>query len=818
MYVKVAFPLPIRKLFFYKVPDRLKDTVKIGSMVLAPFRSRILTGYIVELCPPPEIDLIKELVDICFDEEMFSPELLKLCRWISEYYFAPLGEVIEMVLPKGINRFSYLRVKLLKEEKQKAIKGVHQFSRIEQELITLLRKRRSLSLKSLQERFKSKYFFSSLRNLERIGQVEIDYTISSPKVSPLYEDFLRVRDSELSDAGFIFGKRKAPVQKNILQYLIDSEKKEVSKNEILNKFKNSSGSIKGLIDKKLLEINKKQVERQYKSTYRDDFQKPSQLTVHQNEALKNIFKAIDKEQSEIFLIYGVTGSGKTQVYIEAIDKVLKLGKSAIYLVPEIALTPQTEFRLKKYFKDDVELIHSRMGKGERFDAWRRIKNGKRKLVVGPRSAIFAPLHNIALIIVDEEHEESYDQQDIPRYNARNTALMRGKFNNAVVILGSATPSLESFHNAKSGKYDLIRLPERIDEVPLPKIKIIDMKEEWKGRKGIFLAEYLVKRMTEQLEQGEQILLLQNRRGFSTYMYCKDCGHIEECKNCTITLTFHRKTNKLHCHYCGFKKHVPVQCQECKGTHIVFSGTGTQKVEEEIKKLFPELETKRLDLDSAHLKGAHEKITGDFVQGEYQILVGTKMISKGFDFSNVNFAGVINADISLQIPDFRASEKSFQLLTQFAGRTGRRDVRGEVVIQTYNPGNYCLHAVKKHDFEEFYEIELEGRKELDFPPFGRLVLLRFHGENEFKVMEISQKIGKFISRKFGNDTIMGPVPAPIPKINKLFRWNALVKIAKERDKTGRRIREITRNTRDLYESKYKKSKVRMSIYVDPQNLM
>jgi len=817
MYVKVAFPLPIRKLFYYKVPERLRNTVGTGSMVLAPFRNRIITGYVIETVPRPDIEGIKNIEDVCFSEKMFSPEILRLCRWISEYYFAPLGEVLQTALPKGLERFSFLKVRIGKNDGQKVIEGVHRFSSIEKEIMSLLRKRRTLSLKLLTERFNSKYFFSALNNLEKSGFIQLESGLTSPKVKILTERYLKLRNKNSLNTDVLF-PRKAPVQLKLVNYLLNSNQEMVSLREALKNVKFSDQVLKALVNKEIVDVIQKPVERFYDFEYYDEFEKPDLLTRYQNDAVETINKAVEQSEFKVFLIHGITGSGKTQVYIETLKSVLEKGKNAIYLVPEIALTPQTAFRLKEYFKEEVELIHSRMSMGERYDAWRRIKNRGRRLVIGPRSALFAPFENLGMIVVDEEHDDSYKQQVSPRYNARDAALMRAKFNNAVVLLGSATPGMESFYNAKTEKYQLIQLPERIDEVPLPEILFVDMKKEMKGRKGIIFSEFLLERMKDYLGKNEQVLLLQNRRGYSTYLHCKDCGYIEECRNCSVALTYHRRINKLLCHYCGFRKKPPVMCPECKGTNIVFSGTGTQKVQEKMRELFPETYMQRMDIDTVSQKGEHEKVLGGIIQGDYQVLIGTKMISKGFDFSSVNFGGVVNADISLMLPDFRSSERAFQLLTQFAGRMGRRKTRGEVIIQTYNPEHFCLKAVKEHNFEKFFEEELENRRDLDFPPFGRLVLLRFYGEKEKSVMSIAEKTGGFIRRKFGSQYLMGPVPAPIPKISKYFRWNALIKVSKDEDKSGRKIRNMTEHIRNYYEDKFRKNSVTMAIDVDPVNLI
>lgn len=503
--------------------------------------------------------------------------------------------------------------------------------------------------------------------------------------------------------------------------------------------------------------------------------RPHELNIEQDTALKSVLDKIEKKMHRTFLLHGITASGKTEVYLQAIERVLKKGKTSIVLVPEIALTPQTVDRFKSRFGDLVAVIHSALTGSVKYREWKKIKDGEAKIVVGARSAIFSPMKNLGLIIVDEEHETSYKQEDTPRYHARDVALMRGKLSECPVILGSATPSLESYYLAVKKVYELVRLTKRIDDIDLPVVKIVDMRMELATRRKIVMfSRMLVDSIQNVLAKGRQAMIFLNRRGFSTYVNCKKCGLVLRCKKCDSTLVFHYQTKKMLCHYCNFSIPPPDICPKCKSSYMKYFGIGTEKVESELSRLFPGARITRMDTDSTAKRGSHEKILNEFKKHNIDILVGTQMIAKGHDFPRITLVGVVNADVTLNIPDFRASERTFNLLTQVAGRAGRSAEGGEVIVQTYAPDHYAVRAASKHDYEKFYEEEIGTRKEFAFPPFTHLVKITVRSRREENAIKAAEELKKFLETKMKDAEIIGPAPSPIARVRGYFRWNVILK--------------------------------------------
>jgi len=502
---------------------------------------------------------------------------------------------------------------------------------------------------------------------------------------------------------------------------------------------------------------------------------PLSLTSEQANVLASVLAKIEKEDHRVFLLHGITASGKTEVYLQAIENVLKKGKTSIVLVPEIALTPQTVERFTSRFGDRVAVVHSALVGSMRYSEWKRIKDGQAKIVVGARSAIFSPVKNLGLIIVDEEHETSYKQEDAPRYHARDVAIARGRLANCSVVLGSATPSLESYYLSTKKKFELIKLTKRIGDKDLPKTKIVDMRMELATRrKLVMFSKVLVDSVQRALDSGQQIMIFLNRRGFSTYINCKKCGLVMKCKGCDSVLVYHYQTKSLVCHYCNARKSAPDICPQCRSSYIKYFGIGTEKVESEIARLFPQARIARMDTDVTKKRGSHSRILGEFKKHNIDILVGTQMIAKGLDFPKVTVVGVVNADVTMNLPDFRASERTFNLLTQVAGRAGRGEEGGEVIIQTYAPEHYSILSASKHDYEKFYEEEIKSRKELKFPPFVHIIKLTCRSRNEKKAIDTSDNLKKFLVDKLESIEIVGPAPAPVSRIRGYYRWNVLLK--------------------------------------------
>lgn len=526
------------------------------------------------------------------------------------------------------------------------------------------------------------------------------------------------------------------------------------------------------------------------------------LTVEQQEA-KN--KILSQTQSSVFLLHGVTGSGKTVVYMEIVEEMLNRGKDSIFLVPEISLTPQMVYHFKSRFGDEVAVLHSRLSEGEKYDEYRKIVEGKVHIVVGARSAVFAPFKNLGAIIIDEEHTTSYKQDNNPKYSAIEIAIERAKNNNAIVILGSATPSLETYARSIKGLYTLVELKHRVNTNNLPLVEIVDMSKE-KHRGSIFSSR-LITEVNKRLEEHEQIILLLNRRGYSSFITCSNCGYTAKCPHCDITLTYHKTSNTLRCHYCGYADKMNDICPSCGEKAIKTLGTGTEKVEEEIKKVF-NARVVRMDLDTTSKKGSHEKIITAFKNHEYDILLGTQMIAKGLDFSNVTLVGVINADTSLMIPNYRSNEYTFQLLMQTAGRSGRGEKNGSVIIQTFNPEHYAITLASKHDYIDFFKQEMEVRRKLSYPPYYYLIYIKVIGKDYNKISIESNKIASILTRELKNSKILGPTTCSVFKLNGLFRFGIIIKYKKEE-----KMEEVLQSLVNHYKGN---QTVKVDIDVNPNN--
>ncbi len=578
------------------------------------------------------------------------------------------------------------------------------------------------------------------------------------------------------------------------------EKKEILRSEALNI---STSALNTLIKNDLLEEVKKE---HYRLSYNEEVLPKKELTEEQ----KQVVSLVDLERYDTYLLHGVTGSGKTEVYMELIEKALEKGKSSIVLVPEISLTPQMVSRFQQRFGNKIAAIHSALSDGEKYDEWRRISRGEASIVIGARSAIFAPLKNIGVIIIDEEHSDSYKQSDMnPRYNAKDVAFLRGKMHNCPVILGSATPSLETYARALKGVYKLLNLPHRVNGKSLPNVKIIDMNKEIKFSKGHFSKE-LLEKIEERLQRKEQCILLLNRRGYSSFVSCKNCGFTFKCPNCDITLTYHKTSNTLRCHYCGYGEKTFDVCPKCGEKALSNLGVGTQRVEEELQKYFKNSKILRMDYDTTSKKGMHEKMINAFKKHEYDILLGTQIVAKGLDFEDVTLVGVINADTGLNIPDFRSSENTFSLLSQVAGRSGRSSKVGEVVIQTFNPNHYAIMYTKSHDYIGFYKEEMNIRRALKYPPYYYLVNIKVSGKDEKEILNEALKIKRALQRNLKSTIILGPSSATIFKLNNIYRYNLVLKYKKEDNLTS-----VLEKIIEHYKSKVK---IKIDIDINPSQML
>ncbi|MFW6256536.1 MAG: primosomal protein N' [Bacillota bacterium] len=605
---------------------------------------------------------------------------------------------------------------------------------------------------------------------------------------------------------------KAPKQAQVLEVFLHYPEEKFTFKELTRRADCYRGAITRLVEEDYLKVVKEvDTRKPYRERSAAD-SKSLQPTEKQQEIIDTVTQSFGKSQR--FLLHGVTGSGKTEVYMKIIRRLINSDRGAIVLVPEISLTPVMVRRFYSRFGEKVAVFHSNLSEGERFDEWRRINQGQARIVIGARSAIFAPVKNLGIIIIDEEHETSYKQETYPHYHARRVAYIRGKIRNIPVLLGSATPALESYYYARQNHLEYLSLPERIHAGKLPPVKIIDMREELKeGNTGIF-SRQLENAVVQCLEKGEQVLLFLNRRGYASFVLCRECGSVVKCKNCDISLTYHSKDEILRCHYCDYTSDFPRRCPECESKYIKDFGIGTEKIEELVKEKFPRANVERMDVDTTGRKGSHRKILQRVESGEIDILIGTQMIAKGHDYPNIGVVGVISADTILNLPDFRSSERTFQLLTQVAGRTGRGKEPGQVYVQTYSPDHYSIRAARNHNYKSFYEQEINLRKELDYPPFCYLVNIIIKSEQKEKVRKKAQNLGDYLQKKHRNriTTLLGPSPAPINRLRGSYRWQIILKF------TDKKLRKQTLQDINRNFFTEKKSDVKYNIDVDPQSML
>jgi primosomal protein N' (replication factor Y) len=795
-YIKATFNLPIDSLFTYRIPEELEGQVQIGTRVLVPFGKRNITGIVMEFSDATNFRNTKPIIKLLDTEPLIDSEMIEFCRWISKYYYCPIGEVIFSAIPKSI----LVESKELYSVNTYFEPGKNKLTGLQNKILSAL-KPKPLSIKQLGKKLYNKNIRDTVKKLVNFGALKISHVTSPQGMKPKTESYVlfELLDDFTGFSGQMLeqflheNKIRSQKQADVLRYLVNKKIREISVKNLRKETGTSVSPVRLLAIKELIKLEEREIPRDVEYEFAEE-EKIVELNKEQKEVLNEINFAAERNEFKTFLLFGVTGSGKTQVYIEAIKEVIFRGKTAIVLVPEISLTPQLIHRFNTYFEGMIGVIHSRLSEGQRFDVFRRIISGEIRIVIGARSALFAPLKNIGIIVVDEEHDHSYKQEEKnPKYNARDSAIMRAKLNNAVTVLGSATPSLESFYNARQGKYALLELRSRALQTKQPVVEIVDMLEEMKPSSKYqkretpetrFLSSRLISYIDSALEQKQSIILLQNRRGYSAYLECQDCGFVKKCSNCDITLIYHKTKEQLRCHYCGHTEKLPDKCEVCGSENILLKGTGTEKVEEEIKRLFPKARLKRMDADTVRYKDAHRKILKSFHDREFDVLVGTQMISKGLDFPNVNLVGVISADIGLLNADFRSQERTFQLLMQVSGRSGRKSDYGRVVIQTMHSDNYIFPLIAGHDYISFYDREMQFRRNFNYPPFSRMTLIEVSGTSITKTSSLVSKIYLHLSRysTSKNIEIMKPAPALIFKLKNIFRYHIIIKSLRQENAT------------------------------------
>ncbi|HST52310.1 MAG TPA: primosomal protein N' [Pyrinomonadaceae bacterium] len=780
-FAEVALPLRLSQTFTYRLPTALREDVRVGSRVLVPFGRTLTTGYVVALHDTldPALELeeaeLKEAEELLDAEPLLTPEVVEITRWISEYYAAPWGEVLKAALPAGLNSTIEQHIAITQDGRDELARlPPRRAVTTKAQLLRLAALEGSTTMREAARELGQARASKAARELARAGWVTISHRARSAQAKAKKRKAVRLLPPEAHDQN---GARAlTESQSKIIETLI-AEGGEMLFAELLEAAHASASTIQTLEKRRVLEVFTREVRRDplagAKLPERDEFR----LTDEQSAALREINEAQRVGKFAAFLLHGVTGSGKTEIYIRAMRAAIERGRTAMMLVPEIALTPVFSRRLRAHFGQRVAIFHSSLTTGERFDEWSRLKRGEARVVIGTRSAVFAPVSDLGLIVVDEEHEATYRQQESPFYNGRDTAVMRALKERAVVVLGSATPSLESFQNARQGKYGYLRLPNRIANRAMARAEIVDMREVFRegGRPSVFSPELLAV-IEETHARGEQSIVLLNRRGYSSFVLCRSCGERINCSNCDVTLTYHRAERSLVCHYCDERRRVPDSCPACTGQFIYFVGEGTEQIEEILRARFPTLRVARLDRDTTARRSTYEQAILRFAAGELDMLVGTQMIAKGHDFPNVTLVGVVSVDAGLAMPDFRASERTFQLITQVAGRAGRGQLPGRVLIQTYHPHHYALRHACAQDYETFFDEEIGYRKNLSYPPFVALASLLVHGEDLTRVQATAAELRRALddANSERHVRVLGPAPAPLARLRGEHRVQLLLK--------------------------------------------
>ncbi len=812
-YFEVAVSAPVNRSLTYLAPDDCEQPLLPGMRVLVPLGGRKITGYILgKVDCAPVGQQIKKIYEVLDSEPLFPAEQVQFYKWIASYYHYPIGEVIKTALPAGLTKKSGRRV-MITEAGRKHLPELSERAIIDSPWFLSLLHKGEISTHITGNLWRSKE-----RRLLELWEKEGWVTISSELVGGTAKAKTETCCA-LVENNTTYENLKVSEQKTIevLQKIASATKSRfVPRKEITGEYPGAGKGLKSLAQKNIILFEEQQV-------YRDPFGEcflesdiPEVLTPGQKKALGSILPTMEKGRFSPFLLHGVTGSGKTEVYLRAAAFGLEQGKSVLVLVPEIALATQIEAHFLARFGSRVALLHSGLSSGQRFDQWCRIAQGKADVVIGARSAVFAPLKNPGLIIVDEEHDSSYKQDDGLRYHARDLAVLRASQSEAVVILGSATPSVTSYYHATRGKYNLLGLDKRIEDRPLPEVEVVSMQsvKTVSGRAPVF-SPALISNLRKNLERGEQSLIFLNRRGFANFMLCRDCGQVVECRHCQVSLTLHKSANKLLCHYCGFTVSSKSVCAKCQAPSLTPIGVGTERLEHELPELFPGARIARLDRDTCQKRNDYIKILRAVHKGDIDILLGTQMITKGHHFPNVTLVGIVLADTGLGLPDFRAGERTFQLISQVTGRAGRGEKPGRVIVQTFQPEHYSIEMAKNHDYTGMYAREIELRKALGYPPFSRIVNVKIEATEDKYVQDAAARLAN-LARKFqirSEPEILGPAPAPLTRLRDKYRWQLLIKCNKFEV-----LHTFLHRLEGEIATLSKAGKVRIAIDVDPEYMM
>ena len=765
-FCDVALPVPLDQTFTYAV-DGVEPVV--GGRVLVPFRNLRLSGVVTALHDTKPTVATKKVLQVLDRQPVLDGELRKLAEWIAEYYIAPLGEVYRTMLPLG-GEFRKARALRITEAGWKALhESAEKGARSRKSEEDTLAEFRVLDYLAAHESAREE----TVRSANKAGRAVLERLLRRKWI--VAEDVSSAEDAtptaRVAALQQVEGKLNDNQQQIVETLAASGGRARVDRLRELDVPESTLGT---LVRRGIVKIEEEAEDFTVSSVrpHASDFE----LNREQRGALERIQKAAEAGSFSVTLLHGVTGSGKTAVYLAAMQQVLAAGRSAILLVPEIGLTPAAAANLYQVFGGQVAVLHSALSDGERAQQWHRIRRGEAKIVVGTRSAVFAPVSDLALIVVDEEHDTSYKQEETPRYHGRDVAVMRGKLAKAAVVLGSATPSLESFHNTTGGKYGLIELKQRVEQRPLPEVELVDMRQEFQqtGEEQVF-SRRLVEEINERLARGEQAMILMNRRGYSSVVLCRACGESLQCRNCAVALTHHKRDQKMECHLCGYWERVPQKCPKCGSEYIFFLGAGSEKLEDLLHGAFPSARIGRLDRDTVRARGDFERVLNQLHAGELDLLVGTQMIAKGHDIHGVTLVGVVGADFALGFPDFRAAERTFQLLTQVAGRAGRGETPGKVVLQTWFPDHYAIQFAQKHDYAGFQEKELRYRKWMHYPPFSALANVLVRSDKLEEALRWSGLLGQWFQRtRLEGIRVLGPAAAPIVRLKRDFRYHFILK--------------------------------------------
>jgi primosomal protein N' (replication factor Y) len=777
LFVEVILPLSLSKNYIYRIPFELNEYVEIGKRVIVQFgKNKIYTALIKSIqTTAPEVYQAKYIIDIVDEQPLVNTTQFQFWDWMTSYYLCNEGDVMAAALPAGLKLASETII-VLRDE---AIDSTANLSDKEYVLIETLKKKHRLSVDDISKLLGQKTVFPIIKALLDKELINIEEEVKD-KYKPLLKSYISLspfyKENENLKGLFDILER-APKQVDALLALLSLTKhsQEVSKQELLEQSNCGPAALKSLIDKEIFISKKRAVSRLHDET--DEVILNFKLSDAQQNALEQIDHQF--ETKDVVLLHGVTASGKTQLYIRLIENAMSSGGQVLFLLPEIALTTQIVERIRRYFGDSIGIYHSKFNDFERVEIWNKVLNKQYKIVLGARSAVFLPFKDLKLIIIDEEHESSYKQHDpAPRYQARDAAVLLAHLHGAKVVLGSATPSIESYFNAKIGKYGLVTLSERFGGVQLPEQQVISISEETKRKKMVsYFSSVLIDDITTTLENKEQVILFQNRRGYATILICKTCGFAPKCINCDVSLTYHKSSGKLHCHYCGYNQSSLTICPACGSVHIEQKGFGTERVEEELALIFPEAKIARLDVDTTRTKNSLQKLISDFQENKTNILIGTQMVAKGLDFDNVTLIGVINADTLLNYPDFRAFERSFQLLAQVSGRAGRREKQGKVCIQAYDSNHRIIKQVIDNDYLAMYSDEIAERKEFNYPPFSRLIFINVKHKDQNVLNFAAQKFTDVLRQQLGN-RVLGPEQPLVSRIRNYYIKQVIIKADKQ----------------------------------------